>query len=337
MQIFISIIASAAVVLASLFGAYQWLPMKFLDPLGEPQFGTTITTINGSDTLSASRTVINNNFTALNTGKIEISTTTLPLITTLAGLTSAASLSSIGTITTGVWNGTLINVNKGGTGSSTLAIGQVLLGSSTNAIGVVSGFGTSGQFLTSRGAGLSPTWQTSAIDTGIAYNWTGLHTFNATTTFNATSSFVGRITSPTATTTVYNDLLVMGSIKQNGVRYGATQKCMGVGTITSGSGANSVICGFQPSIVEINAVLQADTNQVASSFGYSNGTNHYAIGFEDSTSNINATTTSSYAIFLASGSSGKINATVSLTATGFNIDYAVGGSPNPALYNYVAW
>jgi hypothetical protein len=126
-----------------------------------------VTSILGTDKLSDSRTVINDNFTDLDTTKMEMSTTTLPLVTTMTGLTT------VGTIGTGVWQGTAITVPYGGTGSTTLSANQVLLGAGTSQVGVVAGLGTSGQFLTSAGAGSAPTWQSGAVDTTASYNWTG--------------------------------------------------------------------------------------------------------------------------------------------------------------------
>jgi len=49
-------------------------------------------------------------------------------------MTSATSLASIGTITTGVWNGTDIGVAHGGTGASTLSTGAVLVGNGTGSL-----------------------------------------------------------------------------------------------------------------------------------------------------------------------------------------------------------
>lgn len=156
------------------------------------KLGSTITTITGTETVSyALKTTANNNFTALNNGKIENSTTTLPLITTLSGLTSAASLATVGTITSGVWSGTAILTAKGGTGSTTLAANQVLLGNGTGNIGIVSGLGTTGQLLTSNGAGSAPTWQTSAVDTTLNYNWTG--TYFGAKNLNASSTVANPI------------------------------------------------------------------------------------------------------------------------------------------------
>ena len=160
--------------------------------------GTSITTINGSDTLKDSRTTINDNFTALNNGKIEVSTTTLPLITTLLGLTS------IGTITSGTWNGTGIDVARQGTGTTSPATNHIMLGNGASGFKTVSGLGNSGQLLTSQGAGSAPIWDSPSVDTTIDYSWTGNHTFNATTTFQdyATSTGMRIIKSLTAGTTL---------------------------------------------------------------------------------------------------------------------------------------
>ena len=115
-----------------LFGAvylgYNFVPLSWLDSLNihRPTFGSTITTINGTDTLSSSRTTINNNFSNLNAGKEEIS----DLIST----TTIPNLAVIGTITTGIWHGTTIGIPYGGTGSTTLSLGELLEGSAANAI-----------------------------------------------------------------------------------------------------------------------------------------------------------------------------------------------------------
>lgn len=188
------------------------------------KLGSTITTITGTETVSyALKTTVNDNFTALNNGKIEISTTTLPLITTLSGLTSANSLTSVGTITSGVWSGTTIATAKGGTGSTTLASNQVLLGNGTGNIGIVAGQGTTGQFLTSNGAGSAPTWQTSAVDTAINYTWTGTHSF---------SNLVSLTRASTTRFSVFDLLYVGGS---------ATSTIQGSTTGTSTMQGNLVI------------------------------------------------------------------------------------------------
>jgi len=145
-----------------------------------PNYGSTVTTINGSDTLSNSRTTINTNFSNLNTDKLEIST--------FYATTSKPNLAVVGTITSGTWNGTAVTVPYGGTGSTTLSSNQVLLGNGTDIVKTVSGFGNVGQVLASNGAATAPSWQSISFDTTATYALTGSWTHNATTTIAASST-----------------------------------------------------------------------------------------------------------------------------------------------------
>ncbi len=101
-----------------------------------------------------------------------------PVIDIDAAYVGQTSLTTLGTVTTGVWNGTDIAVADGGTGASSLT--GVLTGNGTSAItgntvtqyGVLVGgasnavdstaVGTSGDVLTSNGAGVPPTFQAAA-------------------------------------------------------------------------------------------------------------------------------------------------------------------------------
>jgi len=208
------LISSVIAITISFFGLwliYNYLPMDRIDllnPVGsEEMFGTTVTTISGSDTLKDSRTTINDNFTALNNGKIETSTTSVALIITLSNLTTVGTLTS-GALGSGF---SVVSVPLGGTGSTTLSVGQLLIGSSTNAIGVVSGHGTSGQLLQSRGSNLSPIWASPSIDTGVYYDWTGLNTWGANSISSTTFSF-GVEGSFTATSTMATTTITSLSI-----------------------------------------------------------------------------------------------------------------------------
>lgn len=88
---------------------------------------------------------------------------------TLTGATlnsgvTASSLTSVGTIATGVWNGTDIAVADGGTGVSSLTAYAPIFGGTTTTGAVQSGtVGTSGQALISNGAGVLPTFQSIAF------------------------------------------------------------------------------------------------------------------------------------------------------------------------------
>ena len=153
--------------------------------------GATITTINGTDRLTDSRSTINTNFANLNSDKIEVSTTSVGNITQLPNQVRT------GTLTTGTWNATAIGVAYGGTGTTSPAQYQVVLGNGALGLTIASSTGTSGQTLQSNGANAYPSWQANQTDQSANYTWTGKHTFSsglvsASTTimqaFNSTSS-----------------------------------------------------------------------------------------------------------------------------------------------------
>lgn len=91
-------------------------------------------------------------------------------LTTLSALTTASALSSVGTITSGTWNGTTIDIPNGGTDATTAAQAFINLSPLTTAGDIIFEnatpapdrlpIGTTGQILTVVG-GL-PSWQTAA-------------------------------------------------------------------------------------------------------------------------------------------------------------------------------
>lgn len=89
MPILANILITAAIAVTTFIGAYKYLPLDWLDTAQRsPILGSTITTIQGSDTLSSSRAVINANFLSLNTDKLESGSTASSLtITTLTNTT----------------------------------------------------------------------------------------------------------------------------------------------------------------------------------------------------------------------------------------------------------
>lgn len=197
------------------FVFYNFIPLSALEvfDVHRDDFklgATSITTIQGTDLISASRTTINNNFSSLNSNKVENGD--YYGTTTHAGITSIPGLVSVGTLTTGTWNASVIGSQYGGTGSSSLSQYSVLLGSSTNPVYTVNGLGASGQFLTSQGIGAPPQWTTSAFDQASNYNLTGTWVFQSGTTTishlalnNATTTINGVVlTFPsTASSTVF--------------------------------------------------------------------------------------------------------------------------------------
>lgn len=173
----VPILVSVVLSLATVFGVYNYVPADLLQlpQFSKPTLGSTITTILGTDTLSASRSVINTNFSNLNTDKLQSGDTASALtITTLTNTTA-----NVGTLN--LTNA--LTVANGGTGSTTLSSNQVLLGNGTSLMKTVSGWGTSGQFLTSNGGVLAPTWQSASVDQTANYAWTGVHNFVGSATY----------------------------------------------------------------------------------------------------------------------------------------------------------
>lgn len=129
-----------------------------------------ITTILGTDKLSDSRTTINDNFTDLDTTKMEMATTSV------AGITTLSNLDSIGTITTGVWNGTNIIATNGGTGLTSYATGDIIFASGANTLTQLVASSTN-EVLTLIGG--VPVWKDAVINQANNFTWTGDHLWTA--------------------------------------------------------------------------------------------------------------------------------------------------------------
>lgn len=129
-------------------------------------------------------------------------TTTLPQAVQL-------KITSVGTIATGVWNGTIVTVPFGGTGTSALTANSVLLGNGTAAISAVAN-ATSGYILTSTGPGTAPTFQASAA--GGTASLPGLSVFGVTGTATATGSAITGTTDQVLRVSPSGTALVFGSV-----------------------------------------------------------------------------------------------------------------------------
>lgn len=95
-------------------------------------------------------------------------------------IAGSASITTLGTITSGTWNGTAIGVGYGGTGTTSPAQYRVLFGNAGSGITIATSTGTTGQFLTSCGANCFPQWTTSAIDQAAFYNFTTIRLASTT-------------------------------------------------------------------------------------------------------------------------------------------------------------
>ncbi len=126
--------------------------------------GLTITSTTGTLTLTNGKTLSVANtlsFSGTDSSSVLFGTGGTVAYTNVATL---SSLTSIGTIGTGVWQGTAVGVAYGGTGATSATAYAVLCGgtTSTGAFQSIASVGTSGQVLTSNGAGALPTFQSAA-------------------------------------------------------------------------------------------------------------------------------------------------------------------------------
>jgi len=95
---------------ASLSGTLNTIPVF----TGASSVGNSIITQN----VGATIITVTGTLTATTALGGTLTTASQPNVTTAAGLTSAAALATVGTVTTGVWNGTLIDLTRGGTGAN---------------------------------------------------------------------------------------------------------------------------------------------------------------------------------------------------------------------------
>ena len=171
------------------------------DPTGNAilTFGVVASAVNGikvtnattanAPVLEASGTDTNINFNIKSKGTGTVQANGY----TIANLTGVQTLTNKTMGTSSAWNGNIVEVGYGGTGTSTSpTAGGIAWGSSTTAIGY-STAGTAGQVLKSNGTG-APTWidQSTIIANGVqltgAQNIAGIKTFTSQSQFSSGSA-----------------------------------------------------------------------------------------------------------------------------------------------------
>jgi len=134
---------------------------------GEPTLGTTNLTVAqfsgagqvvAGDGLTKSANTINAVGTA---NRITVSADAIDIHTSYVGQTS---LTTLGTITTGVWQGTTVAVGYGGTGLASFTTGDLMYASAGTTLSKLAK-GTAGQFLQMNTGATAPQW-TNTIDGG---------------------------------------------------------------------------------------------------------------------------------------------------------------------------
>ena len=124
---------------------------------GTPTLGTTDITVeqfSGAGQISAGAALTKSGNTlnvAVDDSTIEVSSDELQIKTTYPGQTS---ITTLGTIATGVWQGTVIDEVYGGTGQSSYTTGDILHASGSNTLAKLS-IGASGKILQSNGSNIT--------------------------------------------------------------------------------------------------------------------------------------------------------------------------------------
>ncbi len=95
---------------------------------------------------------------------------TTPVIDISAAYVGQTSITTLGTITTGVWSATTIAVTKGGTGLTTVAQGDLLYGSAADTYSLLAKDTNATRYLSNTGTTNNPAWAQVSLVTGVTGN-----------------------------------------------------------------------------------------------------------------------------------------------------------------------
>lgn len=268
-----------------------------------------------ADTYAASNILYSNganNVVGLATGNNGVLVTDaggVPSISSTLPLAVQGNITAVGTITTGVWNGTAVDVQHGGTGDTSFTAFSVICGGTTatgNLQNVV-GLGAIGQVLTSSGPGALPTW-TNAPGTGTVNSGT----INDLAYYASSTNAV----SPLATTS--NGLLVTSNT-------GVPSILAGPGTTgnvlqSNAAAAPSFSTATYPSIATgTGTILRANgTNWVASTATFADTYTANNLLYASSTNTVTGLATSTTAVLTTAVGVPTWAAQLSLTLGGTN-------------------
>ena len=93
-----------------------------------------------------------------------------PVIDISALYVGQSSITTLGTITTGVWNGTVVGVVYGGTGLTSASQGDLVYGSAANTYSRLTKSATATRYLSNTGASNNPAWAQVNLANGVTGN-----------------------------------------------------------------------------------------------------------------------------------------------------------------------
>ena len=225
--------------------------------------GVTTSTGSGNNVLSTSPTLVTPILGTPTSGTLT-NTTGFPAAnlagTALPSAIVTSSLTSVGTIATGVWNGTTIAIANGGTGQTTASAGFNALSPITTTGDLIIGNGTN-----------------SATRLAIGANTYVLTSNGTTASWVAPSGGGGSAATPTALGTVYASTLSSGN----------NTTALGYNALPSNSGASNV--GIGAGALQANTTASSNTAVGYQALGTNTTTsNNTAVGYQAGYSNTNS-------------------------------------------------
>lgn len=249
--------------------------------------------------------------------RITVTGTTTPQIDIAATYVGQTSITTLGTITTGTWNGTVIDLAHGGTNANlTASVGGIFY-STASAGAILAGTATAGQIIRS-GASAAPSWSTS--------------TYPATNAIN-TILYASAANVMAALATGNNGVLITSATGVPSFLAGGTTGQ--VLTATTGSPATwatpatkiGTINGDSGSITGATVTIYANRtgNATGSTVAFVNSSATSTFTLTDGNDNIflgrvagNATLTGSSNVGIGAGNFGNLTSGVSNTGVGFS-------------------